>query len=96
VPKGEGKKRAVRLRLYIAGHAPNSIRAVANAKAICTEHYDEDCVLEIVDLLEEPLRALADEIIVTPTLLRVRPLPVRRVIGSLSDTGQVLLALGNK
>jgi circadian clock protein KaiB len=96
VAKVDGKKRAVHLRLYVAGHAPNSIRAVANVKALCAEHYHDACVLEIVDLLEEPLRALADEIIVTPTLLRVRPLPVRRVIGSLSDTGQVLLALGNK
>jgi circadian clock protein KaiB len=94
VAKRAGKKRAVHLRLYVAGNAPNSITAVANAKVICTEHYDEDCVLEIVDLLKQPLRALEDEIIVTPTLLRVRPLPVRRVIGSLSDTGQVLLALG--
>ena len=94
--KGDGKKRALHLRLYIAGNAPNSIRAVANAKAICIEHYDDDCVLEIVDMLEQPLRALEDEIIVTPTLLRLQPLPVRRVIGSLNDTGQVLLALGPK
>jgi len=96
VAKGNGEKRAVHLRLYVAGNAPNSIRAIANAKAICIEHYDADCVLEIVDMLEQPLRALADEIIVTPTLLRLHPLPMRRVIGSLSDTGQVLLALGPK
>ena len=96
MPKAKGKKRAVHLRLYVAGNAPNSIRAVANVKAICTEHYDDDCVLEIVDLLEHPLRALADEIVVTPTLLRVKPLPMRRVIGSLNDTGQVLVALGTK
>ncbi len=94
--KGHGKKRPVHLRLYLAGNAPNSVRAVANAKAICLQHYDDDCILEIVDMLEQPLRALADEIIVTPTLLRLHPLPIRRVIGSLSDTGQVLLALGPK
>ena len=94
--KGDGKKRPLHLRLYVAGNAPNSMRAVANAKAICIEYYANDCVLEIVDMLEQPLRALEDEIIVTPTLLRLEPLPVRRVIGSLSDTEQVLLALGPK
>jgi circadian clock protein KaiB len=83
----------LRLRLYIAGNAPNSLRAVANAKAICYEHFDSKCELEIVDLLVEPGRALADEIIVTPTLLKLSPLPAQRVIGSLSDKSQVLLAL---
>jgi circadian clock protein KaiB len=70
--------------------------AIANAKAICNEHYGLECELEIVDLMDEPLRALADEIVVTPTLLRLHPLPVRRVIGSLSDSAQVLIALGTK
>ena len=91
---GVGAKGArLRLRLYIAGNAPNSLRAVANAKAICDEHFTSKCDLEIVDLLVEPGRALADEIIVTPTLLKLSPLPVQRMIGSLSDTNQVLLSL---
>ena len=80
------------LRLYVAGRAPNSLRAIANAKAICGEHFT-DHQLEIVDMLKEPQRALADGIIVTPTLLRVLPLPMGRVIGDLSDTRQVLLVL---
>jgi circadian clock protein KaiB len=95
-PKAAGKaaqKDSVSFRLYVAGYAPNSLVAIANAKAICTEHYDGVSVLEIVDMMEEPLRALADKIIVTPTLVRVRPLPVLRVIGNLSDSGEVLLAL---
>jgi circadian clock protein KaiB len=70
--------------------------AIANAKAICGEHYGVECELEIVDLMDEPLRALADAIVVTPTLLRLHPLPVRRVIGSLSDSAQVLIALRTK
>ena len=81
------------LRLYIAGNAPNSLRATANARAICEEHFAFGHELEIVDLLEHPLRALADGILVTPTLLKLLPLPVQRVIGNLSDTNQVLLAL---
>jgi circadian clock protein KaiB len=96
VAKKGAAKDSIRLRLYVAGNAPNSIRAIANAKAICIEHYEGLCVLEIVDLMEEPLRALADAIVVTPTLMRLRPLPVRRVIGSLSDSEEVLLALRAK
>lgn len=93
VARKAAKNESVRLRLYVAGNAPNSIMAIANAKAICAEHYRGVSVLEIVDLMEQPLRALADAIIVTPTLMRLRPLPVRRVIGNLSDSGEVLLAL---
>jgi circadian clock protein KaiB len=98
VPPDMGRVQAktvgLRLRLYIAGNAPNSVRAVANARAICDEHFPSGHELEIVDLLVYPQRALADGIIVTPTLLRLLPLPVQRVIGSLNDRTQVLLALG--
>jgi len=86
----------LRLRLYVAGNAPNSLRAIANAKAICGEHFASGHELEIVDLLEHPRRALADGVIVTPTLLKLSPPPVERVIGNLSDTNQVLLALATK
>jgi circadian clock protein KaiB len=84
------------LRLYVAGNAPNSVRAIANATAICDEHFESRYELEIVDLLEHPLRGLEDGIIVTPTLLKLQPLPVQRAVGSLSDTHQVLLTLGGK
>ena len=86
----------LRLRLYVAGQAPNSVSAIANCRAICAEHFASRHELEIVDLLEHPERALADGVIVTPTLLKLLPLPVRRVIGSLSDTNQVLLALSSR
>jgi circadian clock protein KaiB len=86
----------LRLRLYVAGNAPNSLRAIANARSICDEHFASAHELEIVDLLLHPRRALADNIIVTPTLLKLSPSPTRRVVGNLSDTGQVLVALGSK
>ena len=70
--------------------------AVANLKAICAEHFTSPVHLEVVDLLEHPERALADGIVVTPTLLRLSPLPLQRVVGSLSDMQQVLVALGGK
>ena len=84
------------MRLYVAGNAPNSLRAVANARAICEEHFASGHELEIVDLLEHPRRALADGIIVTPTLLKLSPLPAQRVIGNLNDTNELLVALGGK
>jgi circadian clock protein KaiB len=84
------------LRLYVAGNAPNSLRAIANVKALCDEHFAARHELEIVDLLKDPKRALADGIIVTPTLLKLAPLPVQRVIGNLNDTNQVLQALASE
>ena len=94
--KGTIKKAGLVLRLYVAGHAPNSLRAIANARAICNEHFAAGHELEIIDLLEHPRRALADGIVVTPTLIKVLPLPVQRLIGNLSDTNQVLLTLAGK
>lgn len=88
-------KPRLRLRLYIAGNAPNSVLAIANCRAICDEHFASGHELEIVDLLEHPQRALADGIIVTPTLLKLLPLPVQRVIGSLSDANKVVMALSS-
>jgi circadian clock protein KaiB len=84
------------LRLYVAGNSPNSVRAIANANAICAGHPEVGYKLEIVDLLKFPKRALADGVIVTPTLVKLRPLPVQRIVGNLSDTAEVLLALGDQ
>jgi circadian clock protein KaiB len=84
------------LRLYVAGSSPNSLRAIANTKAICDEHFASAYELEIVDMLEQPERGLADGIVVTPTLLKLLPVPVQRVIGNLSDTNQVLMTLAGK
>jgi circadian clock protein KaiB len=91
--KIRAKQATLQLRLYVAGNAPNSLRAIANAKALCDLHFAARHELEIVDLLKHPKRALADGIIVTPTLLKLLPLPIQRVIGNLSDTTQVLEAL---
>jgi circadian clock protein KaiB len=90
------KVAGLQLRLYIAGNAPNSLRAITNLKTICDEHFASEYALEIVDLLTHPERALADGIIVTPTLVKVLPLPVQRVIGSLHDANQVVMALASR
>lgn len=93
VPTTEG---VLRLRLYVAGNAPNSLRAITNAKAICDEHFASGHEIEIIDLFSHPRRGLEDRILVTPTLLKLLPLPAQRLIGDLSDTKQVILTLSAK
>ena len=94
--KTRSRKAGLRLRLYVAGTAPNSVQAIENAKAICDQHFASGYDLQIIDLLEQPILGLADGIIVTPTLVRMAPLPVRRLIGNLGDMTHVLTALSGK
>lgn len=96
MPTSSSKVGRLVLRLYIAGNGPNSLRAVANARAICDEHFAASYDLEVVDMLKHTNRALADGVIVTPTLLKLLPLPAMRLVGSLSDTAQVRLVLASE
>jgi len=88
-PKG-----AYVFRLYLAGGAPNSVRAFANLYAICRKHFPESHRIEVIDVLKEPLRALAEAIFVTPTVVKLSPLPEQLIIGDLSEEAEVLRALG--
>ena len=81
-------------RLYVADETPNSARAVANLQSIGKEYLQDRYTLEVVDILQEPLRALTEGVLVTPTLVRLSPLPVRTIVGDLSDRAAVLRALG--
>jgi circadian clock protein KaiB len=81
-------------RLYVAGDALNSALAQANLKALCREHLPGRHTIEVVDVFKQPQRALADGIFLTPTLVKLAPAPVRRIVGTLSRTRTVLLALG--
>jgi circadian clock protein KaiB len=83
-----------RFRLYVAGDAQNSAQAVANLNALCREYLPNRHSIDIVDVFRDPERALADRIFMTPTLVRLRPHPVRRIVGTLSQTQPVLHALG--
>ena len=83
-----------RLRLYIAGDAPTSAQAVANLAAICRTHLADRHEIELVDVLDEPGRALSDGIFMTPTLVRLEPSPPMRIVGSLNHQQPVLHALG--
>jgi circadian clock protein KaiB len=88
-PKG-----AYVFRLYLAGGAPNSVRAFANLYSICRKHFPGCHRIEVIDVLKEPLRALAEAILVTPTVVKLSPLPEQQIIGDLSEEDEVLRALG--
>ena len=81
------------LRLYIVDKTPKSVAALANLKKICDEHLAGQYKLQIVDLLENPQLARGDQILAIPTLVRKLPLPVRKIIGDLSNTERVLVGL---
>ena len=83
-----------KFRLYVAGDAPNSVQALANLTALCRAHLPDRHEIEVVDVLREPKRAMADDVIMTPTLIKLAPSPVRRIVGTLSQTQSVLQALG--
>lgn len=84
------------LRLYVAGGAPNSVQALANLEAICAEYLKDGHQLEVVDVLEDPRRAMAAGVLVTPSLTKLSPQPVAQLVGNLSDKLKVVLALGLK
>ncbi|MHB8057544.1 MAG: circadian clock KaiB family protein [Desulfuromonadaceae bacterium] len=83
-----------KFRLYVAGDALNSAQALANLRALCLEYLPDQNKIEVVDVFQEPKRALADAIFMTPTLVKLSPSPVRRIVGTLSQTQTVLQALG--
>lgn len=81
------------LRLYVAGQTPKSLSALANLKSICEIHLAGRYTVEVIDLIENPQLAAGDQILAVPTLVRRLPPPIKRVIGSLSDTERVLVGL---
>ncbi|HTD27924.1 MAG TPA: circadian clock KaiB family protein [Xanthomonadaceae bacterium] len=83
-----------KFQLYVAGDAQNSVQAIANLNTLCRTHLRDQYEIEIVDVFREPRRALAEGIFMTPTLVKLAPPPIRRIVGSLSQTHVVLQALG--
>ena len=81
------------LRLYVAGQTTKSVAAFANLKKICEEHLPGKYRIEVVDLLKNPQLAKGDQILAIPTLVRKLPVPVRKIIGDLSNTVRVLVGL---
>jgi circadian clock protein KaiB len=81
------------LRLYVAGQGPKSKLAMKTLQSICDKHLAGRCVLEIVDLWEEPARAAADQILAIPTLVKFAPTPRRLMVGDLTNREHVMHAL---
>jgi circadian clock protein KaiB len=82
------------LRLYISGTTPRSSRAIQNIRAICEEKLQGCYDLEVIDIYQHPELVKPDQIVVTPTLVKTLPLPLRKIIGDLSDRERVLVGLG--
>jgi len=80
------------LKLYVTGDTPRTTQAIANLRRICSELPDE-YELIVIDVLERPQLAEDERIIATPTVIKVLPAPLRRVIGDLSETEGVLVGL---
>jgi circadian clock protein KaiB len=84
------------LRLYVAGTTPASVRAVANVKRLCELYLEGRYELEVIDLYQQPILAKGEQIIAAPTLIKKLPLPLRRVIGDMSDAERVLVGIDLK
>ena len=91
----QSRKRAPQyaLRLYIAGVTSHSRRAVANIKEICERNFPGGYSLQIVDLYQQPELTQKEQIVATPTLVKIRPLPACRFVGDISDSSKVLSKL---
>jgi circadian clock protein KaiB len=81
------------LRLFVTGTTPKSLRAITNIKRICEEHLKGRYTLEVVDVYQQPMLAKTEQIIAAPTLVKLLPSPLRKMIGDLANTDRTLLGL---
>ncbi|HEX6824367.1 MAG TPA: circadian clock KaiB family protein [Candidatus Sulfotelmatobacter sp.] len=92
-PTSKRKERLWELRLYVADSSPRSLLARGNLRSLCEQYLKGQYRLTIIDIVKEPAVARRDEILATPTLVRMLPGPQKTVIGSLTDTAGVVRAL---
>ena len=81
------------LRLFVSGQSPRSILAIENMRKICAEYLSERYTLEVIDIYQHPEACQQEQIVAAPTLIKVLPRPLRRIIGDLSNTKKVLVGL---
>ena len=81
------------LRLYVAGQSTKSLHAFTNLTSLCEKYLAGHYEIEIIDLVERPALARSDDIVAIPTLVRLSPMPLRKIIGDLSNTERVLVGL---
>lgn len=89
----KGQRGHYLLRLFMAGNGPNSRQALANLRSLCREHLNGRCTIETVDVVKDFQAAVRENILVTPALILVAPLPRVMILGNLSDLPKVLAAL---
>ena len=102
--KGVTRKAAVKkavpakynFRLYVAGKTPHSMTAISNLRKLCADYLKGEHRIEVIDLAKNPALARDHQIIALPTLVRELPVPIRKIIGNLSNTEQVLVVLEMK
>lgn len=87
------KEETWELRLYVAGKTPKSVSAINNLNRYCEEHLQGKYKIEVIDLLLQPQLAEGDQIFAVPTLVRKVPVPIRKIIGDLSNEEKVLVGL---
>lgn len=81
------------LRLFVTGSTPKSMRAIANIREVCEEHLKGRYELEVIDLYQHPQLARGEQIVAVPTLVKKLPLPIRKLVGELTDREKVLFGL---
>jgi circadian clock protein KaiB len=87
------KKPEYQLRLYVAGQTPKSMQALQNLNKLCEQYLEGKYTIEVIDLLVNPQLAEGDQILAIPTLVRKVPVPIRKIIGDLSNEQRVLVGL---
>lgn len=92
-PPPDGPAEVYTLSLFVTGMTPRSTEAISRIKAICEEFLEGRYELEVIDIYQQPAAAKAEQIVATPTLIKKRPSPLRRLVGDLSDRRRVLLGL---
>ena len=93
---GESGKPRFLLRLYVTGQTPRSVKSIDNLKRFCEEHLKDQYEMEVIDIYQQPGLASENQIIAAPTLIKRLPLPLRRLVGDLSNQDRVLTGLDLK
>jgi circadian clock protein KaiB len=91
-----GEKQKYILRLYVTGQTPRSVKSIENLKQFCESHLKDRYEMEVIDIYQQPAQASENQIIAAPTLIKKLPLPLRRLVGDLSNQDRVLLGLDVK
>ncbi len=86
----------IHLKLYVTGHTSRSVKAITNLREFCVKNFGQEFRLEIIDVLENPEAAEQEKILATPTLIKLLPPPMQRLIGDLSDQHKIIVSLDIK